>query len=159
MAFKATNTIYVYDESTKSFKQGTYSDKEELMPIIEKKLHVDTNKINSKLMGFMYEFKNNEIVFKIKDFTQPRNNMGAKASSADKKELITKLASLHNDKDVYTNAGVDKQAICIILEILCRNLTETTDKVYFMDFEQAVENKIVKLKLLKIDLNKTNKDI
>ena len=66
-------------------------------------------------MGFMYEFKNNEIVLRLR-FTQPRNNMGAKASSADKKELITKLASLHNDKDVYTNAGVDKQAICIILK-------------------------------------------
>jgi len=147
LAFKATNTIYVYDEPTKTFKQGTYSDKEELMPVIEKKLRVDIKKINSKLMGFMYEFKNNEIVFKIKDFTQPRNNMGAKASSADKKELITKLTSLNNDKDVYTSSGVDKQAICIILEILCRNLTETTDKVYFMDFEQAVENKVVKLKL------------
>ena len=147
LAHKNVNTIYVYDESTREFRKATHSEKTEVDPLIESRLVVNTKSINAKLMGFMYEFKNNEIVFKIKDFTQLRNNMGAKASSADKKELILKLSSLNEGKDVYTETGVDKQAICIVMEILCRHLTETTDKVYLMDFEQAIENKVVKLKL------------
>jgi hypothetical protein len=100
-------------------------------------------------MGFMYEFKNQDVVFKIKDFTQVRNNMGAKASSADKNDLISKLSSLKYSKDIYTDTIYDKQALCVVFEFLCRYLTDTTDKVYFMDFEQAIYNNVVKLKILK----------
>ena len=49
--------------------------------------------INAKLIGFMYEFQNLEVVFKIKDLTKLRNDMGAKVSSADKKELSNDTTS------------------------------------------------------------------
>ena len=47
----------------------------------------------------MYLFKIKKS-FSNQDLTQARNNMGAKATSADKKELIEKLSSLNDGKDV-----------------------------------------------------------
>ena len=149
MATKSKNTFVVYDEETKEFIQATYSDKQDIDAAIKESLTVDINKIHAKLMGFMYEFKNQDVVFKIKDFTQVRNNMGAKASSADKNDLISKLSSLKYSKDIYTDTIYDKQALCVVFEFLCRYLTDTTDKVYFMNFEQAIYNNVVKLKILK----------
>lgn len=146
VATQDKNTIYVYDKNKGELIEAGHSDKEEISPMIKERFSIPKNQFHAKLIGFMYLFKNKEIVFKIKDLTQARNNMGAKATSADKKELIEKLSSLNDGKDVYTETGVDKYAICVLLEVLCRYLTETTKKVYYLDFEEAIQNDIVKLK-------------
>ena len=146
VATQDKNTIYVYDKNKGELIEAGHSDKEEISPMIKERFSIPKNQFHAKLIGFMYLFKNKEIVFKIKDLTQARNNMGAKATSADKKELIEKLSSLNYGKDVYTETGVDKYAICVLLEVLCRYLTETTKKVYYLDFEEAIQNDIVKLK-------------
>jgi len=152
MAVKSKNTFVVYDETTKEFGEATYSDKQDIEDAMKKNLTVDLQTIHTKLMGFFYEFKNQGVVFKIKDFTQVRNNMGAKASSAAKNDIITKILSLNHIKNVSKDTEIDrydKHALCVVLEFLSRYLTDTTDKVYFMDFEHAIYNNVVKLTNLK----------
>ena len=91
------------------------------------------------MLGFMGNFRNKEIVFKMKDLTQKRNNSGANVASAIKGDLIKMLNKVLG-QERYTIENTDsitKVSLCCVLECIVRNRT-TKDHVYFLDAERAI---------------------
>jgi hypothetical protein len=107
---------------------------------------VDVRKIN-KVIGFVNLFKNNTMVFKIKDITQTRNNTGARCGDSTTKADAIKLTNLLLNKNAYDNTTVIMHyGICVIVEVLMRHFTaiEKDDKIYYLTPEQTVINNIAK---------------
>jgi hypothetical protein len=103
-------------------------------------------------VGFIHPFKGKEMVFKIKNLNQTRNNKGAKCENASKQEIMNVLNSIYSNT-YYTKEVVEKDittiGLCVILELTMRQMTEHhifTDKYrWFFDPERTVLNKIVEL--------------
>lgn len=107
-----------------------------------KKYVVPTPKIN-KIVGFVAEFKKSEMVFKIKDLSQKRNNNGARIDSAGKADVI-KLLNQVVGEEKYTSENTDEEfskiGLCIVLELIMRKYTDTQHNglVYYLTPEQSV---------------------
>ena len=97
-----------------------------------------------KTVGFMHPFKNKEIVFKIKDMTQLRNNKGAKCEDASKPVIIDKITDIWKE-EVCKGARIEKYGLAVILEISMRWKTEQNpeEMIMFLYPEQANLNDIV----------------
>ena len=115
------------------------------------KFIIPDSKINS-VVGFMSFFKNDEIIFKTKEMSDKRG--GAKCSSAGKQDLMKRLNYVLGEKiytdtnELYSQANIQKQGLCVILEILFRYFTEkhvvSDNKHWFFDLEKTTINKIPK---------------
>jgi hypothetical protein len=113
---------------------------------------VKKNTLNS-LVGFVNLFtskKSNqkEMVFKIKDLTQKRNNTGARADDAGKEKII-KFLNLILEQSKYNDENTEKITqigLCAILEFIMRrlNLVNNKGKVFFLNPEQTAITQIVK---------------
>jgi hypothetical protein len=98
----------------------------------------------ASIVGFMYPFKNKEIIFKTKDLSiKRRNNTGAKCDSAGKANIVKLLNRVGID-----TSTLDEQIMlvgtCGIAEILMRYYTEINKngKVWFLSLENAILNSI-----------------
>ena len=94
------------------------------------------------LFGFIAEFKEKEMVFKIKDSTQSRGNTGARCDSAKKSDILKKLNELLDEPEKYTTGNTEHifhTGICVLVEMIMREFTRTkrNGKVYFFTAEQA----------------------
>jgi hypothetical protein len=113
---------------------------------------VKKNTLNN-LVGFVNLFtskKSNqkEMVFKIKDLTQKRNNTGARADDAGKEKII-KFLNLILEESKYNDENTEKITqigLCAILEFIMRrlNLVNNKGKVFFLNPEQTAITQIVK---------------
>jgi len=105
-------------------------------------------------IGFMDMFKGKEMIYKIKNMKDPRNNKGARQDSGgiSKSDINKKLNAIVEEPMLYNNDNTEKilkLGLCAILEVITRHFTETNfkglDKVYFMDYEKVVINNLVNL--------------
>jgi hypothetical protein len=113
---------------------------------------VKKNTLNN-LVGFVNLFtskKSNqkEMVFKIKDLTQKRNNTGARADDAGKEKII-KFLNIILEENKYNDENTEKITqigLCAILEFIMRrlNLVNNKGKVFFLNPEQTAITQIVK---------------
>jgi hypothetical protein len=106
---------------------------------------VADDKINN-LVGFINMFKMKEMVFKIKDVRQARNNTGARCGDSTTKSDAIKLANTMIGSNVYDNkTDILLFGLCVIIEVLARYFTEIKkdDKVYFLTPEETAINDIV----------------
>lgn len=106
---------------------------------------VPSQKVNSTIIGFVNMFKNKEMVFKIKDVRQKRNNVGARCGdSTTKSDVIKALNALLGMEVKYDTTF--HIGLCVLIEILLRWYTEIEKdgKTYFFDAEQTNVNNIVK---------------
>jgi len=91
-------------------------------------------------------FKQKDMVFKIKDIRQARNNTGARCGDSTTKTDVIKLINGFLEKPVYDNkTEFLHYGLCVIIEILMRYFTEIKKKglVYFLSPEQTAINDIV----------------
>ena len=139
--------IYIQsNENSESWNEATYTDKQKLGQLIIDKFIFSPNEYNT-IIGFMNAFKNRDIVFKIKDMRQKRNNKGARLDNAGKSDIIKRLNELLDEKiynDVNTK-NILKIGLCVIMEILMRYYDENglkNDKICFLDIEEAILNNI-----------------
>jgi len=105
------------------------------------------------LVGFITPFvskKTNEreMVFKVKDMTEKRNNIGARIDDAGKDKVIKLLNTLIGST-TYTNANteyVNQLGICIVIEILMRLFSDQKrdNKYYYLTPEQAIISEVIK---------------
>jgi len=112
------------------------------------------DKMNA-LLGFVTQFtskKSNvkEMVFKIKDMTEKRNNFGARIDDAGKDKVIkilNKIVKSNHYNDDNTTF-VSQLGLCIVIEILMRsfsdNLGKSDGKYYYLTPEQTVMSEIIK---------------
>ena len=113
---------------------------------------VKKNTLNP-MVGFINLFiskKSNqkEMVFKIKDLTQKRNNTGARADDAGKEKII-KFLNLILEENKYNDENTEKITqigLCAILEFIMRrlNLVNKKGKIFFLNPEQTAITQIVK---------------
>ena len=113
---------------------------------------VKKNTLNN-MVGFVNLFtskKSNqkEMVFKIKDLTQKRNNTGARADDAGKEKII-KFLNIILEEIKYTDENTEKITqigLCAILEFIMRrlNVVNNKGKIFFLNPEQTAITQIVK---------------
>jgi hypothetical protein len=113
---------------------------------------VKKNTLNNTV-GFVNLFvskKSNqkEMVFKIKDLTQKRNNTGARADDAGKVKII-KILNTILEEPKYNDENTEKITqigLCAILEFIMRrlNIVNKKGKVFFLNPEQTAITQIVK---------------
>jgi len=106
------------------------------------------------LLGFITPFvskKTNtrEMVFKVKDMTEKRNNIGARIDDAGKDKVIKLLNALVETPNYYNDtntAFINQLGICITIEIIMRKFSEDKrmGKYYYLTPEQAILSDIIK---------------
>uniref|UniRef100_A0A6C0K1J0 Helicase ATP-binding domain-containing protein n=1 Tax=viral metagenome TaxID=1070528 RepID=A0A6C0K1J0_9ZZZZ len=109
------------------------------------------------LIGFITPFvskKTNEreMVFKVKDMTEKRNNIGARIDDAGKDKVIKLLNTLVGsplDNPTYTDKNtefVNQLGICIVIELLMRLFSDQrlNNKYYYLSPEQAILSEVIK---------------
>lgn len=113
------------------------------------KYNVSLNSIN-EIVGFVAEFRKKEMVFKVKDLRQKRNNNGARIDNAGKADVI-KLLNQIVGEERYTNENTEKEfskiGLCVVLELVMRNYTDTKhlNKVFYLTPEQGLVKNISRI--------------
>ena len=124
------------------------------------KFNVAKSRLN-RIIGYIVDFKDKEMIFKFKDITLTRNKIGARCDSAGKADIIKMLNMVITGEDmengdekgntekgnprneIYTQENtfeLYQPRLCVILEILLREYTRTNknDRVYFLTPEQTI---------------------
>ena len=100
----------------------------------------------------MHMFKDKNIVFKIKNISQKRNNFGAKCINESKGDIIRVINEVVN-KPLYTEENtksISKVGLSVILQILMaeytlRPIKSIQNKTYFLNPEESLLTKIVNI--------------
>jgi hypothetical protein len=127
----------------------------------------------ANIVGFMAPFKEGEIVFKMKDVNERRNNFGVDCQKAGRKDVMGRLNTIlgepvyndtfikqrilkkkdgkivkdKNGQEIYEDNGIFNNGLCVILELLLRYYQETKPAaVWFFDVETAIISQIAKYK-------------
>ena len=137
------------NDATTEWKEGEPEDYRLFDRELDKYV-LDDDKINN-LVGFVNMFKKREMVFKIKDLRQARNNVGARCGDSTIKSEVIKLLNTLLERPA-NNAVYDDSTeifhfgLCVIIEVLMRYFTDTNKngKIYFLSPEETAVNDIVK---------------
>ena len=151
------DTIVVLIKTEENGKtQWNEGDEEDYKIVSEEilKYRIPRSKENmNELLGFITLFiskKSNvkELVFKIKDMTEKRNNFGARIDDAGKDKVIKILnkivkSNYYNDENTLF---ISQLGLCVAIEILMRFFSYTLPdgKYYYLSPEQTVMSEIVK---------------
>ena len=166
MVIQETRSILLFDgeknqlwiqskENVELWTVAEYTDDELFKGEIAEKFSIDKKNINRKEVGFVYSFKGNQNVIKIKDMSQKRS-IGAKLDDAGKPIVLKYLAGILGAEDVYKEKKGEKKmfmnlSLCVILEILMRWITEkrrlTGEPLLFFNAETAYASNIIGLQL------------
>lgn len=121
---------------------ATYTDEQLFAKHREQTFVIPKEKIHRTEVGFMHPFKEKEVVFKMKDLTQKRNNTGAKCTDASKQAIASKIGVVLGQPSLYTATQIEKPELCVILEMLMRWKTESRGVYYFFGPEMTNEMKL-----------------
>jgi hypothetical protein len=147
------NAISIYIQKSpfsKIWEEAEPIQYEEIMENI-KQNKMPRKPIN-KIIGFMHMFKDKNIVFKIKNISQKRNNFGAKCINESKGDIIRVINEVIN-KPLYTEENtksIAKVGLSVILQILMAEYTKRPiksieNKTYFLNPEESLLTKIVNI--------------
>jgi superfamily II DNA or RNA helicase len=143
-------TIKLYILKGGKWVEARQVDREKFTQQINERFLVNKESINT-FVGFMSVFKNQSVMFKTKDLSQTRNNIGAVCSQSGKADIIKRLNAVI-EENIYFIKKTDsilKIGMCAILELVLRYFTESNYKgrgrIYFMDSERALLNKVSEL--------------
>jgi len=156
-------SLFVQNQETKEWNKSKPSDNLLFQTIIQNKYQIARVNINN-FVGFMQHFKKEGVVFKTKDMTDKRNNIGLKCSGSTKSDTIKRInkvletgpffeeggeRNIYNDK---TSMEIKKTGFCVMLEILMRYYNEIemeknpmVRKTWFFDIEKTIFNNLVNL--------------
>jgi superfamily II DNA or RNA helicase len=150
-----TNNLYVLNNGV--FNLIEDQDRNDYNLIIMNKFLVQQENIY-KVVGFMHQFKNENVVFKMKDFFSKYNNKGSYCKNSTKEDILRKINCLLNISNCdgsnetepenentyyYTKQeiknSIRKIGICIISEFLFRYFDEIKfrNKRYFFNPEEV----------------------
>ena len=147
--------IYVWDREERVFIGGIQEDIVAFERAINEFWKVGKERM-STTFGFMSEFKNRGIVFKLKQMTSDKNNVGAYLQNDSKTVIVTKLNDLIRLSGVgdisYTDetaSHIKKTGMCVLVEILLRHLDgiKKDGKTWFYGLEKGEWNRVSKVVL------------
>jgi len=137
--------IYVQSqEEGNSWTEAKQSDKKKLGQLIIDKYIVKASDFKNKVIGFMQMFsRSKDIVFKVKD-TSVERNTGARLENETKGDIIKTLNKILGSKTYNTkNSGkMAKIGLCVIAEMILRDVTVKNKEFVFFDSEKAILNNI-----------------
>lgn len=110
------------------------------------KFDIPDNKVNN-IVGFVNMFKNKEMVFKIKDVRQAKNNTGARCGdSTTKADVIKLINKLLEEKAYDDTTEILHFGLCVIMETLMRYFTDIKkdNKIYYLTPEETAINDIAR---------------
>jgi hypothetical protein len=145
LADESVCKIYVQStENPMQWNEAQQSDKKKIGQKIIEKYIVPAADYKDKVIGFMHLFaRNKQVVFKIKDTTVERNT-GAKLENETKGDIIKTVNKVLGEK-AYTAKNSEKMTkigLCVIAEILMRDITVKSGKTIFFDTEKAILNNV-----------------
>ena len=100
------------------------------------------------VVGFITNFKNEYMVYKVKQLDKKRNK-GARCDQSGKNDII-KILNIIEGESKYNNENTKKynsKYLCILQELLLRyyNYIKKDDKIWFLDSDDAILNNIEKV--------------
>ena len=155
--------LFIQNAETKIWDKSKPSENMLFQPIVQRKYEVTRNNISS-MVGFMYKFKKEGIVFKTKDMLETRNNTGSRCSGSTKNDIIKRLNRVletgplfkeGDERNIYNDRNsidIKKMGFCVIMEIMVRYYTDiekskdaSIQKTWFFDNEKAIYNNLAKI--------------
>ena len=87
--------------------------------------------------------RNKQIVFKVKDTTVERNT-GAKLENETKGDIIKILNKILGEKaySAKNSEKISKIGLCVIAELILRDISKKNGKTIFFDTEKTILNNI-----------------
>jgi len=149
-----SNELYIQNrENLEIWDEAEYTDQELFKGSRKSKFLIPKERINKTEIGFMSPFKGKNMVFKIKDMTQKRNNKGAKCEDASKQVISGKIGIILDERGIYSGTEIEKPELCVILEIIMRwmdetNLREPNGITLFFGPEQSNEMDISNVRIV-----------
>ena len=142
-------------ENRELWTVAEYTEEELFKGEIERRFSIPKANIHRKEVGFVYSFKGNQNVIKIKDMSQKRS-IGAKLDDAGKPIVLKYLGGILGSENPYAEKKGEKPimknlSLCVILEIVMRWITEnrrlTGEPLLFFNAETAFSSNIIGLQL------------
>jgi superfamily II DNA or RNA helicase len=162
LAVENKTLLFIQNQETKLWDKSKPSENMLFQPIVQKKYEVLRDNI-SNMVGFMYKFKKEGIVFKTKDMLEKRNNTGSRCSGSTKNDIIKRLNRVletgpffkeEDERNIYNDRNsidIKKMGFCVITEIMMRYYTDyektrgAVTKTWFFDNEKAIYNNLSKI--------------
>jgi hypothetical protein len=153
-----TLIVIVKNEETNTWVEADQEDYELMGKelLLKNRIPRTAEKMNS-LLGFITLFtskKSNakEMVFKVKDMTEKRNNFGARIDDAGKDKVIKLLNRIVDVPNYYNDdntEAISQLGLCITIEIIMRAFSAepsmmNNGKYYYVKPEQTVISEIIK---------------
>jgi hypothetical protein len=153
-----TLIVIVKNEETNTWVEADQEDYELMGKelLLKNRIPRTAEKMNS-LLGFITLFtskKSNakEMVFKVKDMTEKRNNFGARIDDAGKDKVIKLLNRIVDVPNYYNDdntEAISQLGLCITIEIVMRAFSAepsmmNNGKYYYVKPEQTVISEIIK---------------
>jgi hypothetical protein len=139
---KESNYLYVY-EPDNGWRRGEEVD---MADFNTSKYDVDKRALN-RVIGYMLNFKDQDMSFYYKDITLQRNRRGRRCDRSGGKAPIYETLNLLLGEKRYTQENTVAffgGGLCVIAEILMRErqVVQTSGKIYLLTPEQAVKSNI-----------------
>jgi hypothetical protein len=155
--------LFIQDSETKEWNKSKPSENILFQSIVQKKYEIARENINN-FVGFMQHFKKEGVVFKTKDMSDKRNNIGLRCSGSTKNDTIKRLNKVlesgpffkeGDERNIYndrTSIEIKKIGFCVMLEIIMRYYNDVemdknplVRKTWFFDVEKTIYNNLVNL--------------
>jgi len=155
--------LFIQDSETKEWNKSKPSENILFQSIVQKKYEIARENINN-FVGFMHNFKKEGVVFKTKDMSDKRNNIGLRCSGSTKNDTIKRLNKVlesgpffkdGDERNIYNDATsieIKKIGFCVMLEIIMRYYNDIemdknplVRKTWFFDLEKTIYNNLVNL--------------
>ena len=155
--------LFIQDSETKEWNKSKPSENILFQSIVQKKYEIARENINN-FVGFMHNFKKEGVVFKTKDMSDKRNNIGLRCSGSTKNDTIKRLNRVlesgpffkeGDERNIYndvTSIEIKKIGFCVMLEIIMRYYNDVemeknplVRKTWFFDVEKTIYNNLVNL--------------
>jgi hypothetical protein len=155
--------LFIQDSETKEWNKSKPSENILFQLIVQKKYEIARENINN-FVGFMQHFKKEGVVFKTKDMSDKRNNIGLRCSGSTKNDTIKRLNKVlesgpffkeGDERNIYNDATsieIKKIGFCVMLEIIMRYYNDVemdknplVRKTWFFDVEKTIYNNLVNL--------------
>jgi hypothetical protein len=141
------NVIVDAEDEDREWKEGDKYDAEEFKDAIASQ-SVDKKSLND-IIGYMVQFKDQDMSFYYKDIHLKRNKKGRRCDRSGGKAPIIDMLNRVTTPKMYTeeNTSVSMYSgsLCVVLEMLLRKSNDyagKSNKIYYLTPEQAIKSRI-----------------
>jgi hypothetical protein len=136
--------LILKDKDEDSWKEGDKFDVSDYK-IASAKYTIDAKKLND-IVGYMIQFKDQDMSFYYKDIHLKRNRKGRRCDRSGGKAPIIDMLNRITSENMYseenTSSVMYSGSLCVVLEMLLRKYNETSQNIFYLTPEQAILNKI-----------------